>query len=53
MKFYYFYILKVLWGGHGKIKMYYGMSRVKKQLSGKMSISIPSSINQKVVNLIV
>ena len=38
MKFYYFYTLKALWDGQGKIKMYYGMSRVKKQLLGKRSI---------------
>ena len=35
MKLYYFYTLKGLWDGQGKIKMYYGMSTVKKQLSGK------------------
>ena len=35
MKLYY---LKVLWDGQGKIKMYYGMSSVKTQLSGKSSI---------------
>ena len=35
MKLYYFYTLKGLWGDQGKIKMHYGMSRVKKQLSGK------------------
>ena len=34
MKLYYFYTLKALWD---KIKMYYGVSRVKKQLSGKRS----------------
>ena len=39
MKLYYFYTLKTLWDGHSKIKMYYGMSRVKKQLSGKRSIN--------------
>ena len=39
MKLYYFHTLKALWDGQGKIKMYYGMSRVKKQLSGKTSIS--------------
>ena len=33
----YFYTLKALWDGQGNIKMYYGMSRVKKQLSGKRS----------------
>ena len=38
MKLYYFYTLKAPWDGRGKIKMYYGMSRVKKQLSGKRSI---------------
>ena len=38
MKIYYFYTLKVLWCGQGKIKMYYGISRVKKQLLGKGSI---------------
>ena len=37
MKLYYFYTLKALWDGQGKIKMYYGMSRVEKQLSGKRS----------------
>ena len=38
MKLYYFYTLKALWDGQGKIKMYYGMSSVKKQLSRKRSI---------------
>ena len=38
MKFHYIYTLKALWDGQGKIKMCYGMSRVKKQLSGKRSI---------------
>ena len=38
MRFYYFYTLKALCDGQGKIKMYYGMFRVKKQLSGKRSI---------------
>ena len=38
MKLYYFYTLKAMWDGQGKSKMYYGMSRVKKQLSGKRSI---------------
>ena len=33
MKIYHFYTLKALWDGKGKIKMHYGMSRVKKQLS--------------------
>ena len=35
MKLYYFYTLKALWDGLGKIKMYYEMSSVKKQLSRK------------------
>ena len=38
MKFYYFHSLKALWDDQGKIKMYYGMPRVKTQLSGKRSI---------------
>ena len=38
MKVYYFHNLKELWDGQGKIKMYYRVSRVKKKLSGKMSI---------------
>ena len=40
MKLYYFYTLKALWDSQGKIKMYYGMPRVKNQLSGKWSIVI-------------
>ena len=39
MKLYYFYTLEALRDGQGKIKMHYGMSRVKKQLSGKRPIS--------------
>ena len=27
-----------MWDGQGKIKIYYGMSKVRKQLSGKRSI---------------
>ena len=38
MKLYHFHNLKALWDGQGKIKMYFGMYRVKKKLSGKMSI---------------
>ena len=38
MKLYYFHILKALWDDQGKIKIFYGMSRVKKQLSRKRSI---------------
>ena len=30
IKLYCFYTLKTLWDGQGKIKMYYGMSKVKK-----------------------
>ena len=30
--------LKALWDDQGKFNMYHGMSRVKKQLSGKRSI---------------
>ena len=40
IKFDDFYTLKALWDGLGKIKMYYGMSRVKKQLSGKWYINV-------------
>ena len=36
MKLYYFHTLKELWDGQGKIKMHYGMPRVKKQLSEKV-----------------
>ena len=43
MKLYYFHTLKGLWDGQGKIKMYYGMSRVKKQLSGK-TVQYPHSL---------
>ena len=39
MKLNYFYALKALWDGQGKMKIYYGMSRVKKQLSGKRYIA--------------
>ena len=39
MKRYYFYTLKALWDGQGKIKMYYEMSRVKNQPAGKRSAS--------------
>ena len=38
MKLFYFYALKALWNGQGTIKLYYGISRVKKQLSGERSI---------------
>ena len=39
MKFYYFNTLKALWDTQGKTKMYYGMPRVKKQLSEKRLIA--------------
>ena len=46
MKLYYFYTLKELWDEQGKIKMYHdGMSRIKKQLSGKKSIANPRLSN--------
>ena len=35
---YYFHTLKALWDVQGKIKIYYRMSRLKKQLSRKRSI---------------
>ena len=47
VKFYYFYTLKALLDGQGKIKMYYGMARVKKQLSRERSIARFLSIQQK------
>ena len=37
MKLYYFYTLKALWNSQGKIKIHYGIPRVKKQLSRKRS----------------
>ena len=49
IKLYFFHTLKALWDGQGKIKMYYGMSRVKKQLSGKRSIE--NNIQQPVLKL--
>ena len=39
MKLYYFYTLKALWDAQGKTKIYYGMSRVKKELLGKTCIA--------------
>ena len=38
MKFYYFHTVKAVWDGQGKSKVYYMVSSVKKQLSGKRSI---------------
>ena len=35
VKLYYFYTLKKLWDSQGKIKMYYGMSRVKNSYQEK------------------
>ena len=40
MKLYYFYTLKALWDGQGKIKMYYGMARAKRQLLRKRPIAV-------------
>ena len=39
MKLYHFNTLKAPWDGQGKFKMYYGMSRVKKQLLEKGLLS--------------
>ena len=44
MKLYYFYTLTALWDSQGKIKMYYGISMVQKQLSGKRVISAKSKV---------
>ena len=44
MKLYYFHTLKALWDDQGKIKIYYEMSKVKKQLLGKRSIVLLRSI---------
>ena len=38
IKRYYFYTLKALWDGQAKIKMCYGICKVKKKPSGKRSI---------------
>ena len=38
MKFYFFHTVKTVWDSQGKSKMYYTVSSVKKQLSGKRSI---------------
>ena len=40
MKLYYFHTFKTMWDGQGKIEMYYGMSKVKKQLTEKTSIIV-------------
>ena len=45
MKIHYFNTLKALWDVQGKIKMYYGMPRVKKQPSGKRSVTFNLSNN--------
>ena len=45
MKLYYSYTLKALWDGQGKIKMYYGVPRVKKQLSGERSFIREANYN--------
>ena len=38
IKFYYFHTVKAVWYSQGKSKLYYTVSRVKKQLSEKRSI---------------
>ena len=45
IKLYYFHTLKAVWDGQGKIQMYYGMYRVKKQLSGKGLFGYSSTEN--------
>ena len=50
MELYYFHTLKALWDGQGKIRMYYGMSKVRKQLSGKsllLKLPVPVPDEQK------
>ena len=50
MELYYFHTLKALWDGQGKIRMYYRMSRVRKQLSGKsllLKLPVPVRDEQK------
>ena len=42
MKLYYFCTFKALQDDQGKIRMHYGMSRIKTQLSGQQSIGITS-----------
>ena len=44
IKLYCFHTLKALWDGQGKINMYYGISKIKRQLSGKRSIVITITI---------
>ena len=50
IKLYYFHTLKALWDDQGKIKMYYGMSSVKKQLSEKRSIQIYVTVSWFSIN---
>ena len=46
------YTLKALWDDQGKIKMYYGMSRVKWQLSGKRSIEVLNYFNKCILKFV-
>ena len=49
IKRYYFHNFKALWDGKSKTKMYYGIFRIKKQLSGKKSVAftVASTIGSK------
>ena len=51
MELYYLCTLKALLDGQGRFKMYYGMSRVKKQLLGKRSITTPNQNYTRKFNL--
>ena len=48
MDFYYFYTLKALWNGQGKIKMCYGISSIEKQLlvKGTLRLSCHSAVTR-------
>ena len=49
IKRYYFHNFKALWDDKSKTKMYYGIFRIKKQLSGKKSgaFTVASAIGSK------
>ena len=49
MKLYYFYTLKALWDGKGKIKMYHGMSRIKKRENGLLLFIKYSKLFRRVI----
>ena len=51
VKRYYFHALKALWDSQNKIKIYYGMPRDKKQLSGKRFIHCYSFLNIKLIKV--